>query len=137
MNMFRLCFIVPQTINGALRRKAVFEAVELDYQDDDYVFVLPEEARAKAAAFKFRHLWDVKIDGVLFADMGQVFISDSDLSHEFHVRMSRLPGIFEQLRYSYGTGLRIALGEAILARLDVGFSNEQTGLVYLGFGQTF
>ena len=30
MNMFRLCFIVPQTINGALRRKAVFEAVELD-----------------------------------------------------------------------------------------------------------
>ena len=29
----------------------IFEAVELDYQNDDYVFVLPDAARAKAAAF--------------------------------------------------------------------------------------
>jgi len=50
---------------------------------------------------------------------------------------THLPGIFEEFRYSYGTGLRIALGEAILARLDVGFSNEQAGLVYLTFGHTF
>ena len=100
-------------------------------------FSINAEYRVKAVNFNFRHLWDVKIDGVLFSDMGQVFISDSDLSHEFHIRAAHLPGIFEEFRYSYGTGLRIALGEAILARLDVGFSNEQAGLVYLTFGHTF
>jgi outer membrane protein assembly factor BamA len=100
-------------------------------------FTINSEYRAKAAGFNFMHLWDVQIDGVLFGDMGQIFISDSDLSHEFRVRTAHLPGIFEEFRYSYGTGLRIAIGEAILARLDVGFSNEQTGLVYLVFGHTF
>ena len=30
MNLMRLCFIVPQTIDGVVRRKAVFEAVEID-----------------------------------------------------------------------------------------------------------
>ncbi len=95
------------------------------------------EYRARAADFDFMRLWRVQIDGVLFSDAGQVFITNSDLSREFRVRASRLPGIFEEFRYSYGTGLRIALGEAILARLDVGFSNERTGLVYLVFGHTF
>lgn len=30
MNLFRLCYIVPQLIEGQLRRKAVFEAVQMD-----------------------------------------------------------------------------------------------------------
>lgn len=41
------------------------------------------------------------------------------------------------MRVSYGGGLRIALSEAILARTDVGFSEEESGLVYLTFGHTF
>jgi outer membrane protein assembly factor BamA len=98
---------------------------------------LNTEYRAKMAAFNFMRMWDVSVDGVLFADAGQVFISDSDASNEIHRLTSRIPSIFDGLRFSYGTGLRIALGEAILARLDVAFSNEQTGLVYLVFGHTF
>jgi hypothetical protein len=31
----------------------------------------------------------------------------------------------------------VALGDAILARIDVGFSNEETALVYLTFGHIF
>jgi hypothetical protein len=45
--------------------------------------------------------------------------------------------VFHDFRYSYGAGARIALGEAILARIDVGFSDEETGLVYLTFGHIF
>ncbi|MDE2511220.1 MAG: BamA/TamA family outer membrane protein, partial [Elusimicrobia bacterium] len=95
------------------------------------------EYRERLGGFNFMNLWDIQVDGVVFGDAGQVYISDSDLSHEFHTRYTRLPEIFEGFRYSYGPGLRIAIGEAILARLDVGFSNEQTGLVYLVFGHTF
>lgn len=95
------------------------------------------EYRDRLGGFRFMNLWDVQVDGVAFGDAGQVYISDSDLSHEFHTRYSRLPGIFEGFRYSYGPGLRLAIGEALVARLDVGFSNEETGLVYLVFGHTF
>ena len=95
------------------------------------------EDRVKLGAFTFRHLWDVQVDGVLFGDIGRVFISDSELSHEFRTRITQIPSVFQDFRYSYGAGLRIAIGEAILARFDVGFSNEQTGLVYLVFGHTF
>jgi hypothetical protein len=38
---------------------------------------------------------------------------------------------------AYGAGVRVALGDAILARIDVGFSNEETALVYLTFGHIF
>jgi hypothetical protein len=41
------------------------------------------------------------------------------------------------LRYSSGGGLRFALSQALVARIDVGFSDEETGLVYLEFGHTF
>lgn len=96
------------------------------------------EYRAKLAAFNFQRLWDVQIDGVLFGDMGRVFITNAELSDEFRAKTrASIPEIFEDFRYSYGTGLRIAIGEALVARLDVGFSNEQTALVYLVFGQTF
>ncbi len=38
-------------VNQKSYQRMIFEAVELDYRDDDYVFVLPDSARAKAAAF--------------------------------------------------------------------------------------
>ena len=38
-------------VNQKSYQRMIFEAVELDYQNDDYVFVLPEAAKAKAAAF--------------------------------------------------------------------------------------
>ena len=41
------------------------------------------------------------------------------------------------LRYRYGAGLRFALSQALEARVDVGFSDEEKGLVYLAFAQAF
>ena len=137
-----------ETIEGHSRAIPFFELASLGGANDMRGFfpdrflgrssiVFNAEYRAKLAAFPFRHLWDVQIDGVLFSDVGRVFITGSDDSREFRIAEKSLPGLFDEFRYSYGTGLRIALGEAILARLDVGFSNEQTGLVYLVFGHTF
>jgi hypothetical protein len=51
-----------------------------------------------------------------------------------HGRSRRLPRLFGDFRYGYGAGVR---GDAILARIDVGFSNEETALVYLTFGHIF
>jgi hypothetical protein len=45
--------------------------------------------------------------------------------------------VVDDLKYSYGGGLRFALSRAIVARIDVGFSDEEKGLVYLSFGQAF
>ena len=95
------------------------------------------EYRLKLFDFNFLDIWRVRIDGVAFGDMGRVFFDDSDLTHQFRVNRNLLPRVFEDFRYSYGAGTRIALGEAILARIDVGFSNEETGLVYLTFGHIF
>ena len=69
--------------------------------------------------------------------MGRVFLDDTDLSDQFKVNSNLLPRVFQDFRYSYGGGLRVALGDAILARIDVGFSNEETALVYLTFGHIF
>jgi predicted ABC-type transport system involved in lysophospholipase L1 biosynthesis ATPase subunit len=41
------------------------------------------------------------------------------------------------IRISYGVGARIALNEALVARIDVGFSDDETGQVYFVFGQAF
>jgi outer membrane protein assembly factor BamA len=95
------------------------------------------EYRLKVLDFNFFDIWRVRIDGVAFGDMGRVFFEDSDLTHQFRLTRNLLPRVFEDFRYSYGGGTRIALGEAILARIDVGFSNEETGLVYLTFGHIF
>jgi alpha-D-ribose 1-methylphosphonate 5-triphosphate synthase subunit PhnG len=43
----------------------------------------------------------------------------------------------DKMRFSYGGGVRFALGKATIARVDVGFSDEEMGLVYLVFGHTF
>jgi outer membrane protein assembly factor BamA len=93
------------------------------------------EYRLKLFDFDFLDLWRVRIDGVAFGDMGRVFIDD--LSSEFRLNEDTVPRVFRDFRYSYGGGTRIAIGDAILARIDVGFSDEETGLVYLTFGHTF
>jgi outer membrane protein assembly factor BamA len=95
------------------------------------------EYRVKLLDFRMPKLWLVRIDGVAFGDMGRVFLDDSELSDEFRVDRDLLPRVFEDFRYSYGGGVRIALGQAILARIDVGFSDEETALLYLTFGHTF
>lgn len=81
------------------------------------------EFRFFIIAFNFFKLWRIRLDGVAFGDGGRVFFNSSVDENDF--------------RYSYGGGLRIALGEALVARIDAGFSEEETGLLYLSFGQTF
>lgn len=95
------------------------------------------ELRAQLVQFDFFELWHVKIDGVAFGDAGRVFISSDELEEEFRLDTEIVERVLEDLQYSYGGGLRIALSEALVARIDVGFSEEETGLVYLSFGHTF
>lgn len=73
----------------------------------------------------------------MFGDSGRVFISDADLKEEFSPDEELLGRIFSDFQYDYGAGLRIKLANALVARIDAGFSDEETGLVYLEFGQTF
>jgi outer membrane protein assembly factor BamA len=85
------------------------------------------EYRLKLIDFNFRKLWDVSIDGVGFGDAGRVYEGSNDF----------LKHTFDHIRYSYGGGLRLALSSGLVARIDAGFSPEETGLVYLTFGHTF
>ena len=39
--------------------------------------------------------------------------------------------------YGGGLGLRFALSQALVARVDVAFSDERLPIVYLAFGHTF
>ncbi len=95
------------------------------------------EYRTRLTAFDFMDLWHVQIDGVLFGEAGRVFFNHRELSDEFALDRDVIERVVQNLQYSYGPGLRIALSEALVARIDVGFSEEETGLVYLAFGQTF
>jgi outer membrane protein assembly factor BamA len=85
------------------------------------------EYRLKLFDFNFRKLWDVTIDGVGFGDVGRVYTGSHDFTHH----------PFDHVRYSYGGGVRIGLSSGLVARLDAGFSPEETGLIYLTFGHTF
>jgi len=85
----------------------------------------------------FHLIWDVQIDGVVFGDAGRVFYADDDIASELGQPVATIPATNDDFRYSYGAGTRIALGEALVARIDVGFSDEEKGLVYLVFGHTF
>ena len=85
------------------------------------------EYRLKLVDFNFRKLWDVSIDGVAFGDVGRVYEGSDDF----------LKHTFDHIRYSYGGGLRLALSSGLVARIDAGFSPEETGLIYLTFGHTF
>lgn len=93
--------------------------------------------RQKLAAFNFYNIWHVRLDGVVFGDAGRVFLNAKDRENQFRVNRELIPRLFNNFRYDYGTGLRIALGQALVARLDLGFSRENKGLFYLSFGQIF
>jgi outer membrane protein assembly factor BamA len=95
------------------------------------------EFRSRITEFDFYQMWHVRLDGVLFGDAGRVFISNEDLKDQFHINTNIINKIFDNFQYSYGAGLRITMSDAIVARIDVGFSDEWTGLVYLSFGHTF
>ena len=102
-------------------------------------FLVNGEVRYALTEFDFFHLWHIRIDGLLFGDGGRVFIDEKDLSSEFGIPPDNL--VIESqtggFQYSYGCGARIALSHVLVARIDVGFSEENTGLVFLSFGQTF
>lgn len=94
------------------------------------------EARGRLFGFNLFDWWQVTVDGVLFGEIGRVFIDDKDLAVQGDTS-GHLSQVGEGLPISYGTGIRFAMSEAILCRVDVGFSNEETALVYLTFGHTF
>jgi len=77
-------------------------------------------------------------------DGGRVFMKETDVLAEAGDTTTvapedatPLPKTKDEMRWSYGGGVRFALGEATIARVDVGFSEEEQGLVYLVFGHTF
>ncbi len=96
--------------------------------------VVNTELRFPIAEFDFFDLWRVRIGGVAFGDTGRVFISDEAIRQE---EGDSARAEVNRYRWDYGGGVRISLSEALVARIDVGFSEEETALVYLAFGQTF
>lgn len=92
--------------------------------------------RTLLADFDFRHLWRVRIDGAIFAGAGRVYLSRSRLPADLNME-DVSPNPTHAWRLSYGAGVHIALGEALLARVEAGFSPESHGLFYLAFGTTF
>jgi outer membrane protein assembly factor BamA len=94
-------------------------------------------AEYRLKLFDFHLIWDVQIDGVAFGDAGRVFFTEEDIRAELGEPDAAIPRTDNDFRYSYGGGTRIALGDALVARLDVGFSEEEKGLIYLVFGHTF
>jgi len=99
--------------------------------------LLSGEYRFKLTQFDFLDWWHVRLDGVAFGEAGRVFIGNDELRREFRLNDTIIRRIASTFRYSYGGGLRVALSAALVARIDVGFSDEERGLVYLEFGQTF
>lgn len=89
------------------------------------------ELRTRLWGTRLLHLWYLDFDGVLFAGAGRVFVDRDELGRRY------APADGERFRVAGGPGLRIALSQALVARIDVGFSNEETGIVYLAFGHTF
>jgi len=95
------------------------------------------EYRVKLFAFDFFDIWRVQVAAAAFGDAGRVFVHRGDLDEEFDLTNEVIDQLAENIRYSYGAGLRFIVSRAIIARVDVGFSEEETGLVYLKFGHTF
>jgi outer membrane protein assembly factor BamA len=95
------------------------------------------EVRRELCDLTVRDWWHARLDGVIFGDAGRVFFGSSDVKRALGETVAPRERLTQTVRVSYGTGLRLALDEALVIRLDVGFSNEETALVYLDFGQTF
>jgi hypothetical protein len=91
----------------------------------------------KLFAFDFFDIWRVQVAGAAFGDAGRVFVNRGELDDEFDLTDDVLDELTDDVRYSYGGGLRFLVSRAIIARVDVGFSEEETALVYLKFGHTF
>lgn len=139
-----------EIIQGRTREIPFFELASLGGSDDLRGFfpdrflgrsrmMINGEYRIKLLTFSI-YSRKVDVDAVLFADMGRVFLSDGEISDQFkyHSPKSKfVPLLFSDFRYDGGPGVRFAIGEAILARIDMGFSDEEKGLVYLVFGHTF
>jgi hypothetical protein len=97
--------------------------------------LLNAEYRFPVWEFDLLHVWYVHVGGALFGSVGRVFLSPSELAH-FGVPQTAA-SLSDDVQYDYGFGLRFAVAEAIVARVDIGFSEENTGLVYLAFGHAF
>jgi len=95
------------------------------------------EVRRELFDFAVHDWWQARLDGVLFGDAGRVFFGGSEVEKAFGESSATRARLADTIRVSYGTGLRIALDDALVLRLDVGFSAEETALVYFDFGQTF
>ncbi len=140
--------VAGEYLSAARRQAPFWELASLGGGDDMRGYFLDRflgkgkviggaEYRLKIFDFNFFDIWDVKIDGVGFGDAGRVFMTSDQLAAAFGVDETALPKLHDTVRFSYGGGVRFALGEATIARVDVGFSDEETGLVYLVFGHTF
>ena len=95
------------------------------------------ELRRELYDVAVRDWWRARLDGVLFGDAGRVFLGSSEVDRTLGGTFARRERLAQTVRVSYGTGLRVTLDDALVIRFDVGFSNEETALVYLDFGQTF
>ena len=104
----------------------------------DTRLILSTEYRTRLFSFDFFDIWVVRVDGALFFDVGRVFISDDEIRKDL---APNAEPVIESLRdgpiYGGGPGLRFALSQAMVARIDVAFSDEQLPIVYLAFGHTF
>jgi outer membrane protein assembly factor BamA len=89
------------------------------------------ELRRYLGGLTFFRLWYLRFDGVLFGGAGRVFVDQDDLGRRY------APADTSRIRVGGGPGLRIALSQALVVRIDVGFSEEETAITYLSFDQTF
>jgi outer membrane protein assembly factor BamA len=95
------------------------------------------EYNLRFGSFDFFDIWHVTVEGAAFGGAGRVFITDRELRDEFELDEDFIDRVVDDLQYSYGGGLRFLLSEALVARVDIGFSDEETALVYLSFGHAF
>lgn len=93
------------------------------------------EARLGLLEFDLFDWWRIQVDAATFAEVGRVFLDDDDLAFEGPAEGGLATD--DDWRFSYGAGLRFAFSEAMVVRVDAGFSDEETGLVYLTFGHAF
>jgi outer membrane protein assembly factor BamA len=129
----RLPFFELSSLGGGDDMRGYFQ----DRFLGDAKFIVGGEYRLKILDFDFFDIWHVKIDGVGFGDAARVFLEDEEVEEISGEGAVVLPETNDDIRFSYGGGVRFALGQAIIARIDVGFSEEESGLVYLVFGHTF
>ena len=117
---------------------AAAQAMEGIEPEEDIADLLPEKFPSPEEAETIpERRWAVLPQVGYGPDAGRVFINTQDLKNESSLDSSIISRIIEDFQYSYGAGLRIALSQSLVARIDVGFSREETGLIYLSFGQTF